>query len=38
MTLPDTFINHASPADMYEEAGLNAPQIADPIRKLIGVG
>ena len=28
MVLPDRFIDHGSPAGMYEEAGLNAGQIA----------
>jgi deoxyxylulose-5-phosphate synthase len=28
MILPDRFIDHGSPAGMYEEAGLNATQIA----------
>jgi 1-deoxy-D-xylulose-5-phosphate synthase len=27
MTFPDTFIDHDSPAKMYEVAGMNAPQI-----------
>ncbi len=27
MILPDRFIDHASPARQYEEAGLNAPAI-----------
>lgn len=33
MTLPDRFIHQASPRDMYEEAGLNARQIADHVRQ-----
>ena len=28
MVLPDRFIEHGTPAGMYEEAGLNAAQIA----------
>jgi len=32
MTLPDTFIAQASPADMYEEAGLNARHITSLVR------
>lgn len=32
MTLPDRFISQASPHDMYEEAGLNARQIAALVR------
>jgi 1-deoxy-D-xylulose-5-phosphate synthase len=28
MTLPDRFIDQGTPAGMYEEAGLNAGQIA----------
>jgi 1-deoxy-D-xylulose-5-phosphate synthase len=28
MVLPDRFIDHGSPAGMYEEAGLNAAHIA----------
>ncbi|MGV2974714.1 1-deoxy-D-xylulose-5-phosphate synthase [Roseibium alexandrii] len=32
MTLPDTFISQASPWEMYNEAGLNARQIADLVR------
>ncbi|GAA0787303.1 1-deoxy-D-xylulose-5-phosphate synthase [Roseibium denhamense] len=32
MTLPDSFIQQASPADMYETAGLNARQITELVR------
>ncbi|WP_431299506.1 1-deoxy-D-xylulose-5-phosphate synthase [Tabrizicola sp. BL-A-41-H6] len=34
MTLPDTFIDQASPAEMYAEAGLRAEDIAGLVRKL----
>ncbi|WP_305983743.1 1-deoxy-D-xylulose-5-phosphate synthase [Roseibium sp. MMSF_3544] len=35
MTLPDSFISQAAPAEMYEEAGLNAAQITDTIRNAL---
>lgn len=35
MTLPDTFIAQASPHDMYDEAGLNARQIAGLVRQTL---
>ncbi len=35
MTLPDTFISQAAPADMYDEAGLNAQQIAALVRNTL---
>jgi 1-deoxy-D-xylulose-5-phosphate synthase len=36
MVLPDTFIDHASPADMYESAGLNAPHIEAQVLEVLG--
>ena len=36
MVLPDAFIDHASPADMYETAGLNAPHIEAQVLSLLG--
>lgn len=35
MTLPDSFISQAAPVEMYEQAGLNAAQIADTLRKAL---
>ena len=35
MTLPDTFIDHGTPAGMYDEAGLNAPHIAALARVIL---
>ncbi|MBO6507482.1 MAG: 1-deoxy-D-xylulose-5-phosphate synthase, partial [Roseibium sp.] len=35
MTLPDSFISQAAPVEMYEQAGLNAAQIADTIRNAL---
>ncbi|MEM6578607.1 MAG: 1-deoxy-D-xylulose-5-phosphate synthase [Pseudomonadota bacterium] len=32
MTLPDVFISHAKPEEMYERAGLNAAEIAARVR------
>jgi len=38
MTLPDRFIAQASPAAMYEEAGLNARHITSLVRKVVWSG
>ena len=38
MTLPDRFIDHGTPAGMYDEAGLNAPQIAALARVILKPG
>ncbi len=37
MVLPDTFIDQASPEDMYAVAGLNAPQIVAKVLEVLGV-
>ncbi len=37
MTLPDRFIDHASPADMYADAGLTASDIAKTATEALGV-
>lgn len=37
MVLPDTFIDHASPEDMYRAAGMDAPQIEAKVLDLLGV-
>ncbi|WP_343502819.1 1-deoxy-D-xylulose-5-phosphate synthase [Alloyangia pacifica] len=37
MVLPDTFIDHSSPADMYATAGLNAEQIEEKVLTTLGV-
>jgi 1-deoxy-D-xylulose-5-phosphate synthase len=37
MVLPDTFIDQASPADMYEAAAMNAPQIEAKVLEVLGV-
>ena len=37
MVLPDTFIDHASPEDMYATAGMNAPQIEAKVLEILGV-
>ncbi len=37
MVLPDTFINQASPADMYAVAAMNAPQIEAKVLEVLGV-
>lgn len=37
MVLPDTFIDHASPEDMYAIAGMNAPQIEAKVLEVLGV-
>lgn len=36
MKLPDVFIDHGKPADMYEEAGLNATGIVSTALKALG--
>ena len=38
MVLPDRFIDHGTPAGMYEEAGLNASQIATLARLTLSPG
>jgi 1-deoxy-D-xylulose-5-phosphate synthase len=37
MVLPDTFIDQASPEDMYATAGMNAPQIEAKVLEVLGV-
>ncbi|MBY6140257.1 1-deoxy-D-xylulose-5-phosphate synthase [Leisingera daeponensis] len=37
MVLPDTFIDQASPADMYEIAAMNAPQIEAKVLEVLDV-
>ena len=37
MVLPDTFIDQASPKDMYETAAMNAPQIEAKVLEILGV-
>ncbi|MAU48192.1 MAG: 1-deoxy-D-xylulose-5-phosphate synthase [Yangia sp.] len=37
MVLPDTFIDHASPNDMYEAAGLDARHIEEKVLTTLGV-
>ncbi|EAQ03891.1 1-deoxy-D-xylulose-5-phosphate synthase [Pseudooceanicola batsensis HTCC2597] len=37
MVLPDTFIDQASPADMYATAGLNAPDIEAKVLEVLDV-
>jgi 1-deoxy-D-xylulose-5-phosphate synthase len=37
MVLPDTFIDHASPRDMYAAAGLNAEDIERKVLEVLGV-
>ena len=36
MVLPASFIDQAKPQDMYDEAGLNAPQIVDTALAALG--
>ncbi|MEX5727762.1 1-deoxy-D-xylulose-5-phosphate synthase [Rhodovulum iodosum] len=36
MVLPDTFIDHGNPADMYATAGLNAPDIETKVMEVLG--
>ncbi|WP_411974378.1 1-deoxy-D-xylulose-5-phosphate synthase [Sulfitobacter faviae] len=38
MVLPDTFIDQASPADMYTVAGMNAEQITAKVLEVLGIG
>jgi len=38
MVLPDTFIDHANPEDMYATAGLNAADIEAKVLQVLGVG
>jgi 1-deoxy-D-xylulose-5-phosphate synthase len=37
MVFPDTFIDHASPADMYAAAGMNAEQIEAKVLDVLGI-
>ena len=37
MVLPDTFIDHASPADMYASAGLDAARIEEKVLATLGI-
>ena len=37
MVLPDTFIDHANPRDMYATAGLNADDIEAKVLEVLGV-
>jgi len=37
MVLPDSFIDHASPADMYREAKLSAQDIHDKVLQTLGI-
>lgn len=37
MVFPDTFIDQASPADMYASAGMNAPEIEAKVLNVLGV-
>ena len=37
MVLPDSFIDQASPSDMYAEAGLNADHIEAKVLDVLGV-
>jgi len=37
MVLPDTFIDHASPKDMYDSAGMNAEHIEAKVLDLLGI-
>jgi len=37
LTLPDNYIDHGLPFDMYDTAGLNAAQIVTAARALLGV-
>ena len=38
MVLPDSYIDHDTPANMYDEAGLNAEQIFGRVCELMGKG
>jgi 1-deoxy-D-xylulose-5-phosphate synthase len=37
MVLPDSFIDHASPRDMYATAGLNSEDIERKVLEVLGV-
>jgi 1-deoxy-D-xylulose-5-phosphate synthase len=37
MVLPDTFIDQASPKDMYDVAAMNAPQIEAKVLEVLGI-
>ena len=37
MVLPDTFIDHANPSDMYAAAGLNADDIETKVLDILGI-
>jgi len=37
MVLPDTFIDQASPADMYAVAGMNAEHIEAKVLDVLGI-
>ncbi|MFB2594952.1 1-deoxy-D-xylulose-5-phosphate synthase [Paracoccus sp. p4-l81] len=37
MVLPDTFIDHMSPDDMYALSGMNAPQIEAKVLEVLGI-
>jgi len=37
MCLPDSYIDHANPADMYAAAGLNAADIEAKVLDLLGI-
>ena len=37
MVLPDTFIDQASPEDMYRVAGMNAPEIEAKVLDVLGI-
>ena len=37
MVFPDTFIDHNSPAKMYEVAGMNSPEIEAKVLEVLGV-
>ena len=36
MVLPDRYLDHGTPQDMYDDAGLSAAQIAAKVRRLLG--
>ncbi|NQZ73920.1 MAG: hypothetical protein HRT60_12720 [Dinoroseobacter sp.] len=38
MVLPDTFIDHANPRDMYDVAGLNAEDIEAKVLDTLDIG
>ena len=38
MVLPDTFIDHANPEDMYATAGMNATDIQAKVLDVLGIG